>query len=199
MFAARLALVEGVTDAALLREFGRIWAGGDLDKQAFVDALSIVPMGTRVGAWPVRLLATQGYEIAEAVAVLRDSDRDFADQPLPPSWSADHDPSVVQVFHSHPTLEPAITEGNEDLVAAAVAAIDLDAPDPVTPETVHDMFKSGRKETSLRPATPAGPEPAEKGSSRWPSLSGSRKPTQRRSTCPHTSPSCSTSSTPRHG
>jgi putative ATP-dependent endonuclease of OLD family len=57
LFADRLALVEGVTDTAVVREFGWIWAGRDLGKQAFVDAESIVPMGTKVGAWPVQLLA----------------------------------------------------------------------------------------------------------------------------------------------
>jgi putative ATP-dependent endonuclease of OLD family len=163
LFAARVALVEGVTDAALVRVFGRVWAGGDSDRRSFVDALSIVPMGTKVGAWPVRLLATAGYEIASAVAVLRDSDREFHEEPRPPAWAAQHDASVVRVFQSHPTLEPSITEGNEQFVAAAMAEIDLSVPDPVTPETVHEVFKSGRKATAGAPATPAGPGARRKG------------------------------------
>ncbi|MCA1702174.1 MAG: AAA family ATPase [Actinobacteria bacterium] len=49
LFAARLVLVEGVTDALLLRRFGHVWAGGDLARRDFVDALTIVPVGSKVG------------------------------------------------------------------------------------------------------------------------------------------------------
>ena len=35
LFAQRLVLVEGVTDAAVLRQFARAWAGADPDKTAF--------------------------------------------------------------------------------------------------------------------------------------------------------------------
>jgi putative ATP-dependent endonuclease of OLD family len=163
LFASRVMLVEGVTDAALVRAFGRVWAAGDADKLAFVDALSIVPMGTKVGPWAVRLLATREHEIAEAVAVLRDSDRDFNDPPQPPVWALEHDESVVQIFQSHPTLEPSVTEGNEALVAAAIVGIELDCPDPVSREAVQDMFKGGRKATATRPATAAGPGARRKG------------------------------------
>jgi putative ATP-dependent endonuclease of OLD family len=159
LFASRVALVEGVTDAALVREFGRIWAGEDSDKLAFVDALSIVPMGTKVGSWAVRLLATAGHEIAYSLAVLRDTDLDFADEPGEPAWAAAHNPFVVQIFQSHPTLEPAVTEGNADLVKDALLAIDLDAPGPITPQAVHDIFRSASKKLG----TPAGPGASKKG------------------------------------
>lgn len=76
IFAERVLLVEGVTEVALVRELARVWAGEDIDKQAFVDALTITAMGTKVGAWPVRLLATRGHEICERLAVLTDSDQD---------------------------------------------------------------------------------------------------------------------------
>jgi putative ATP-dependent endonuclease of OLD family len=109
LFADRLLLVEGVTDAALVREFGWVWAGDDADRQAFIDALSIVAIGTKVGSWAVRLLATRGHELCSRVAVLRDSDLDFGQSPTPPGWAASHDPDVVLIEHSHPTLEPEVT------------------------------------------------------------------------------------------
>jgi putative ATP-dependent endonuclease of OLD family len=163
LFAERLALVEGVTDAAVVRQFGWAWAADDDDKQSFVDALSIVAMGTRVGAWPVQLLATRGYELCTRVAVLSDSDRDFSEAPVQPTWAADHDPEVARVFHSHPTLEPSITVGNEGLIAAALADVRLDVPDPLTAETVHAIFRSARRASADRPAQAAGPGARRKG------------------------------------
>lgn len=163
LFAERLALVEGVTDVAVVRQFGWAWAADDDDKQSFVDALSIVAMGTRVGAWPVQLLATRGYELCTRVAVLSDSDREFAESPVQPTWAADHDPEVARIFHSHPTLEPSITMGNESLIAAALTDVRLDAPDPLTAEAVHAIFRSARKASGERPAQAAGPGARRKG------------------------------------
>ncbi len=74
LFAERLVLVEGITEAALLRAFGRAWAGGDNAKLAFIDALAVVPIGNRIGEWPVHLLAQPGHELAAQVAVLSDTD-----------------------------------------------------------------------------------------------------------------------------
>ncbi len=156
LFAERLALVEGVTDAAVVRQFGWAWAAEDDDKQSFVDALSIVAMGTRVGAWPVQLLATRGYELCSRIGVLSDSDLDFDGTPVQPTWAADHDPGVAQVFHSHPTLEPSITVGNESLIAAALGDVRLEVPNPLTPQAVHGLFRSARKASGERPAQPAG-------------------------------------------
>lgn len=161
LFAERLLLVEGVTEAAVLREFGWAWAQDDLDKQSFIDALSIVPMGTKVGPWAVRLLATRGHELCSRLAVLRDSDIDFNKTPTPPPWASDHDPDVLLVEHSHPTLEPQLTTGNEQLVADALRDIDISAPDPVTPEAIRDLFRSTRK--SGNHTVPAGPAAARKG------------------------------------
>jgi putative ATP-dependent endonuclease of the OLD family len=140
LFADRLLLVEGVTDAALAREFGWAWAGGDADRQAFIDALSVVAIGTKVGSWPVRLLATRGHELCTRVAVLRDSDLAFGESPAPPGWAAQHDPAVVLVEHSHPN-----------------------APDPPTPQSVHEMFRSARKEKDGQPALAAGQGARRKG------------------------------------
>ena len=49
LFAERLVLVEGVTDAVVLRQLGAVWAGGDTLKQGFIDALTITVIGTKVG------------------------------------------------------------------------------------------------------------------------------------------------------
>lgn len=161
LFAERLLLVEGVTEAAVLREFGWAWAGEDVDRQAFVDALSIVPMGTKVGPWAVRLLATPGHELCSRLAVLRDSDLDFGAIPTPPSWAADHDNSVVLVEHSHPTLEPQLTEGNEALIEGALADIGITAPDPLTPQAIRDLFRGRHKNDGV--AVPPGPAASRKG------------------------------------
>ena len=163
LFAERFVLVEGVTDAAVVREFGLSWAGDDQNRQAFVDALSIVPMGTRVGAWPVRLLATRGHELTRRIAILSDTDLPFDEIPATPSWLADHDPEVVRLFFSHPTLEPATTEGNEGLVIASLDNLGFDVPDPLTPESVHDIFRSARKATETALAIQAGPGSRRKG------------------------------------
>jgi putative ATP-dependent endonuclease of OLD family len=162
LFAERLLLVEGVTDAAVVREFGWVWAGDEMDKQAFVDALSIVPMGTKVGSWAVRLLATKDHELCRRIAVLRDSDLAFEETPTKPSWAGEHDDEVVLVAHSHPTLEPELTLGNEELVAKALEEIDVDVPTSVTPQAIHLLFRSARKPKGGMP-TPAGPAARQKG------------------------------------
>jgi len=163
LFAERLALVEGVTETAVIRELAWAWAGADPDKQAFVDALTIVPMGTRVGPWPVRPLATRGYELCRRLAVLSDSDNDLDQTPTEPSWLAAHDRDVVRIFFSHPTLEPAVTPGNEGLVRAALDAIDVEPPTPLTSEAVRDLFRSARKPSAERPALSAGSATRRKG------------------------------------
>jgi putative ATP-dependent endonuclease of OLD family len=163
LFADRLALVEGVTEGTVVRQFGWHWAGENPDKQSFIDALSIVAMGTRVGPWPVRLLATREHELCERVAVLSDSDRDFSESPTQPTWLTAHDEKVAAVFHSHPTLEPAVTAGNESIVAAALTDVGLDVPNPVTPETVHANFRGARKAKGSKPAISAGPGARHKG------------------------------------
>lgn len=161
LFADRVLLVEGVTEAAVLRELGWAWSGDDADKQAFIDALSIVPMGTKVGPWSVRLLATRGHELVGRVAVLRDSDKDFSEAPNQPSWASDHDSSVLLVEHSHPTLEPQLTELNGDHVGAALAEIGLDVPAELTAEAVRDIFRSTHKENGV--TVKAGPGASRKG------------------------------------
>jgi putative ATP-dependent endonuclease of OLD family len=165
LFAERLVLVEGVTDALLVRQFGRAWAGDDTERLAFIDALTIVVMGHKVGSWPVRLLATKGFELADRVAILRDSDLPITAEPKDPQWLADHDDQVVGFFPNHPTLEPAITPGNEDAVRAALNSVELTLPSSITRETIHELFRSAKKanEKKSTPAVPAGPGAGKKG------------------------------------
>ncbi|MET8822009.1 ATP-dependent nuclease [Streptomyces rochei] len=163
LFADRLVLVEGVTDAAVLREFGRTWAGEDARKQAFIDALSIVHMGWKVGQWPAHLLATPGKELCTKLAILVDSDLPFeSNERKKPTWLSDHDPSVVDAFVSHPTLEPSITEGNEDLFEAALREVDLHEP-LVTARTVYELFRSARRGKDGESGVPAGRGSSKKG------------------------------------
>lgn len=152
LFAERLVLVEGVTDAAVLRQFARAWAGSDATRAAFAEALTIVVMGWKVGEWPVQLLATERYELADRVAVLGDSDLALDATPTPPVWMGAYPADTVRYFSSHPTLEPALTEGNETVVAEALQGIGVDVPDEINRATVAALFRSA----SRRDGTPAG-------------------------------------------
>jgi putative ATP-dependent endonuclease of OLD family len=141
LFAGRLAVVEGVTDALILRKLGHAWAAGDSRRRDFVNSLTIVPMGSKVGEWIVQLLATSGYEVATRVAVLGDSDDRTGAPPSPPAWMGKYDETVVTYFLNHPTLEPAITPGNELLIARALSDIGLPMQEPVTAEAVDALFQ----------------------------------------------------------
>ena len=141
LFAERLVLVEGVTDAVVLRQLGAVWAGGDTLKQGFIDALTITVIGTKVGSWPVELLATPGYEIVRRLAILRDSDTRGAPPPALPAWITSRDP-VVKAFVSHPTLEPALVESNEAAVAAALATMGITLTAGVSVDSVDAAFRT---------------------------------------------------------
>ncbi len=154
LFAERLVLVEGITEAALLRAFGRAWAAGDRARLAFIDALAIVPIGNRIGEWPVHLLAEPGFELAAQVAVLSDTDNrpenpgDPMPGPTPPAWQQKFDTSDhVEWFWSKPTLEPTLVAGNETLVTEAMKRIGKDLGETPTLENVDAFFakKSNRK------------------------------------------------------
>ena len=140
LFAERIVLVEGVTDAVVLRQLGASWAGSDRGKEGFVDALTITVIGAKVGPWCVELLATAGSELVRRVAILRDSDTRAGPPPALPDWIIDRDP-IVRAFVSHPTLEPSLVAGNEDAVAAALEVMKITLPD-VTPEAVDEAFRS---------------------------------------------------------
>lgn len=162
LFADRLVLVEGVTEVAVVREFGWAWAGDDIDKQAFIDALSIVPMGTKVGPWAPALLATPGHELCSRLAVLRDSDLALSETPTLPAWAEDHAADVVLIEHSHPTLEPQLTPGNEVLIAAALDDIGISPPARVTVESIHELFRGSRRHSDGT-VEPAGAAARRKG------------------------------------
>jgi putative ATP-dependent endonuclease of OLD family len=150
LFADRLVLVEGVTDALLVRQFGRAWARADDSKRRFIDALTVTVMGTKVGHWPVQLLATRGHELASRIAILRDTDsRVDGESPQQPPWMAEHDETVVRAFLSHPTLEPAVTTGNEDAVRSAIgqAGISIQDAFPVIPASVDELFTNTQHRT----------------------------------------------------
>jgi putative ATP-dependent endonuclease of OLD family len=118
LFADRLALVEGITDAKVLRTFGGIWAGGDPQRQRFLDALTITVIGSRVGEWLPALLASEGQELVSRVAVLLDLD----DKPVP-EWAVRREGDTCGVFVSDPTLEPSLLAGNEDLITDVLVEI----------------------------------------------------------------------------
>jgi putative ATP-dependent endonuclease of the OLD family len=143
LFAERAVLVEGVTDAVVVRQLGAVWAGDDQLKRAFIDALTVTVMGTKVGEWPVDLLATRGHEIVQRIAILRDSDTRGAPPPELPEWITSRDP-VVRAFVSHPTLEPSLVECNEEAIVAALAAMGLNPRAPVTAQLVDEGFRGDR-------------------------------------------------------
>lgn len=142
LFADRLLIVEGVTEASILRLFGRAWAGSDTRRVGFVDSLAILPVGHKVGQWPLRLLATPGHELVTRIAAVADTD--LHNEPLsdaqPPAWHKELNHESARFFWSHPTLEPSLVSGNETLIKDAFTECNLKAPDPVTTETVDQYF-----------------------------------------------------------
>lgn len=150
LFADRVVLVEGITEAALLRSFGRVWSRSDSTKFAFIDALSIVPIGNKVGEWPVRLLVHPGWELASQVAVLSDTDKrgDPLPDPTPTTWQASFtDSTRFKVFWSRPTLEPTLVEHNEILVKKALARLGESSVEAPTAKSIDELFQtsSGKK------------------------------------------------------
>lgn len=118
LFGDRVVLTEGITDAILLRAFGRIWAGSDPVRLRFIEALTITVVGSAVGPWLPKLLATPESLITNRLAILRDSDGK-----KPPAWITRRENDHFKTFASEPTLEPSIVPGNEVLVAAALRDI----------------------------------------------------------------------------
>ena len=111
IFSDRVVLVEGITDAIVLRALARIWAGDDRLKRRVAESLTITVVGSRVGPWMYRLLANPAHPICSRIAVLSDLDG----KPRP-KWVA---PATTmsdgrfRAFFSDPTLEPSLVDGNE--------------------------------------------------------------------------------------
>ena len=144
LFGDRLLVVEGVTEATLLRVLGHVWAGGDELRTGFIDSLAILPLGHKVGEWPIRLLATPGHELVTRVAALADTDRhgDPLPEPNPPAWHNQLDGASARFFWSRPTLEPSLVAGNEVLVGQAFDAAGSTKPDRITAQTVDAAFSA---------------------------------------------------------
>ena len=142
LFADRVLIVEGVTEATILRILGRAWAAGDERRIAFIDSLAILPLGHKIGEWPIRLLATPGHELVTKVAAL--SDTDLRGTPLPapspPAWHAQLDSATARYFWSSPTLEPSLVTGNEPLIGQAFDDCGIARPQSIDPQSVDAVF-----------------------------------------------------------
>ncbi len=87
LFADRLLLVEGVTEAALLRVLGRVWSGDDQQKAADLTRSRFCLSGSKVESmWPIRLLATNNFELVTRVAALADTDKRGVARSRRPKW-----------------------------------------------------------------------------------------------------------------
>jgi len=142
LFTDRVLIVEGVTEAIILRLLGRRWAGNDSRRTGFIDSLAILPVGHKVGQWPIRLLATPGHELVTRIAAVADTDlRGLSlPDPQPPAWHTELDHESARFFWSRPTLEPSLVDGNEALIKDSFAECKLNAPDPLTAGTVDQFF-----------------------------------------------------------
>ncbi len=142
LFADRVLIVEGVTEASILRLLGRAWAGSDARRIGFIDSLAILPVGRKVGQWPIRLLATPGHELVTRVAAVADTDLRGTPLPeaQPPAWHSKLDQESARFYWSRPTLEPSLVDGNEELIKSAFTRCKLDEPDSVTAEIVDQFF-----------------------------------------------------------
>jgi putative ATP-dependent endonuclease of OLD family len=162
LFAERLVLVEGISDALVLRQLALRWAGADQIRRHFVDSLTILPIGSKVGEWPVRLLATPEFEMVTRLAVLTDSDNRVDAEPSPPAWTNGYSDEVFIYRMNHPTLEPALAlPGNRAVIAHALQDVGLDVPDEVNPATVDALFR--RASSIDGQSVPADPGAGKKG------------------------------------
>lgn len=146
LFAEQLLVVEGVTEAALLRVVGRAWALGNPARLAFIEALSIVFVGHKVGQWPVRLVGTPGFELVSRVAAIADTDLRGTPlpDPKPPAWHEDLDAESARFFWSRPTLEPALLPGNEEFFRRALTGLNKEVPNPLSADEIDALFKSSQ-------------------------------------------------------
>ncbi|MDE0614959.1 MAG: AAA family ATPase [bacterium] len=140
IFGERLVLVEGVTDAIVLRVLARVWAGEDRVRRRFVDALTISVVGSRIGRWMPELLTRDGSEISTRLAVLRDGDGKAI-----PRWVSSRSNDHFGYFLSEPTLEPTLVPGNEAIIRSVFDAMKVkdlpwDDQDGPTSDNVQEWF-----------------------------------------------------------
>ncbi|MEU8901409.1 AAA family ATPase [Nocardia sp. NPDC048505] len=145
LFADRMIVTEGVTDAAVLRALGRAWASDDEARRQFVEALTIVVLGSRPGSWIANLLAAPDHEIARRIAILTDTDSRPPKVFRKPKWIRHSDPSLLRAFYNDPTLEPAVTPGNVEAIRAALGQIPATAPTSITPSSIDNLFAGTAK------------------------------------------------------
>jgi SMC domain protein len=147
LFADRLLVVEGITEANILRLLGRAWAGNEEMRIGFIDSLAILPVGHKIGEWPVRLLATPGYEFVTRIALLADTDLRGTPIPDPkaPDWHSELDPASARFFWSQPTLEPSIVEGNEKLIEQTFEVCCFGGLSEITVDGIDEYFGKNRK------------------------------------------------------
>lgn len=150
LFAQHSVLVEGITDAIVLRAVARVWADGHRMRSRFGDALTISVVGSRVGRWLPDLLTRPGEEIVTKLAILRDTDGQST-----PNWVTDLASDHFEVFLSDPTLEPSITSGNETVVreileGMTTAALDMPDEDDELPTWMAKWFKAKGKARKAR-------------------------------------------------
>lgn len=142
LFAPRLVLVEGVTDAILLRSVARVWANRNPLHEAVIDALTIHAIGSKIGRWTLDLLATTDHEMVDRIAILSDTDTRGDAEHSPPGWLSDFDSEIVSAFFSPPTLEPSLVPGNEVLVAEVLESMRIDLPGEITATRVDQIFQN---------------------------------------------------------
>lgn len=140
LFGERIVVVEGITDAQLLRAFGYLWASGDADRERFLDALTITVIGSRVGEWLPAMLVSPGQEISTKVAVLMDSDG----KPVP-AWAAARIGPRFDVFMNEPTLEPSVFEANPLLCTHVLTDLGFENDTPDKDAVTEWFKKSGRR------------------------------------------------------
>lgn len=150
LFAEHVLLVEGITDAIVLRAFAQRWSAADPVRQAFVDALTITVIGSRVGPWLPRLLLAPGHEIASRVGVVMDSDGRKK-----PRWASRQEtqtPDRFKVVLNEPTLEPALFEADPEGVYEVLQELGFDSSSEGLPSTeeVSDWFKEAGRRNKAR-------------------------------------------------
>jgi putative ATP-dependent endonuclease of OLD family len=151
LFGDRVLLVEGVTEAVIVRQMGHAWAAGDAAKQRMIDSLAIIPVGSKIGRWMVDVLATPGHELVARAAALRDTDHRNKDVAfVPPAWIGELSGTVFQAFHSAPTLEPTMVAGNEQEVREALDDCGIDEPgDGITAASIDALFKGSERKAEF--------------------------------------------------
>ena len=128
----------GVTDALLLRRLGYEWRSRSASTR-IVDALTIVLWQRRVGS-PAALHAElracgESGNLRLGPATRRGSRA----AGLAERYAQDS----VRCFINHPTLEPALTPGNEAIIAAALVSVGLPVPAQVDQVSIDALFHEG--------------------------------------------------------